>query len=153
MIELTPDPIDTSRLLESVRSPAAGAIVLFVGTTREMTDGRQTAWLEYEAYAEMARQQLERLAAEARHRWPIVGLAVAHRLGRVPLAETSVAVVVSTPHRSAAFAAGEWLIDQLKQQVPIWKREHYADGATEWVHPAETAIQLPEAGCDEQPSR
>ena len=141
MIELTSEPIDTTGLLERVRSPAAGAIVLFAGTTRELTDGRQTAWLEYESYGEMARQQLERLAIEARARWPIVGLAMAHRVGRVPLTETSVAVVVSTAHRTDAFEAGKWLIDELKQQVPIWKREHFADGQTEWVHPADAAAK------------
>ncbi len=149
MIELTADPIDTSQLLERVRSSSAGAIVLFAGTTRELTEGRRTAWLEYEAYAQMAQEQLQRLADEARNRWPIVGLAISHRLGRVPLAETSVAVVVSTAHRGDAFEAGKWLIDQLKLHVPIWKREHYADGQTEWVHPAEAVPRPSEARHDE----
>ncbi|HTN77409.1 MAG TPA: molybdenum cofactor biosynthesis protein MoaE [Pirellulaceae bacterium] len=135
MIHLTREPIDETALLRQVRSPAAGAIVLFVGITREFTAGRQTAQLDYDCYAEMAEKKLNELATEACQRWPLVACAIAHRLGVVPLAETSVAIAVSAPHRADAFAAGQWLIDTLKQVVPIWKREHWADGQTEWVHP------------------
>ncbi len=135
MICLTFDPIDTAPLLDRARDPAAGAVVLFLGTTREFTAGRQTVALDYEAYREMAELKLAELEAEARRRWPLVECCIVHRLGRVPLAEASVAIVVSTPHRRDAFAAGEWLIDTLKQDVPIWKREEWSDGTTEWVHP------------------
>ena len=109
--------------------------MLFLGTTRELTAGRQTVALDYEAYREMAEQKLAELEAEARRRWPVIECIMVHRLGRVPPAEASVAIVVSTPHRRDAFAAGEWLIDTLKQDVPIWKREQWSDGTTEWVHP------------------
>jgi molybdopterin synthase catalytic subunit len=109
--------------------------VLFLGTTREMTDGRRTATLDYEAYDEMAEKKLAELETEARERWPLVECEIVHRLGRVPLAEASVAIAVSTPHRTDAFAAGQWLIDTLKRDVPIWKQEHWADGTSEWVHP------------------
>jgi molybdopterin synthase catalytic subunit len=135
MIELTNKPIDTDALLKHVTSPQAGAVVLFLGTVRELTQGRRTIALDYECYPEMARRKLAELEAEARARWPIIECALVHRLGRLELAEASVAVAVSTPHRHDAFAAGKWLIDTLKEVVPIWKQENWADGTTEWVHP------------------
>jgi molybdopterin synthase catalytic subunit len=135
MIQLTTEPIDAGRLLERATSPQAGAVVLFLGTTRELTNGRRTVTLDYEAYDAMAEQKLAELETDARRRWPIVECLIVHRVGRVPLAEASVAIVVSTPHRADAFAAGQWLIDTLKEDVPIWKRESWADGATEWIHP------------------
>jgi molybdopterin synthase catalytic subunit len=100
-----------------------------------MTAGRQTLSLDYEAYPQMAEAKLAELLAEARRRWPIVEAAVVHRLGHLDLGEVSVAVAVSTPHRQQAFDAGKYLIDRLKEVVPIWKKENWADGGTEWVHP------------------
>jgi molybdopterin synthase catalytic subunit len=135
MIQLTHETIDSGALTEAVRSNSAGAVVLFLGTVREMTNGRQTVALDYEAFPEMARAKFEELIAEARERWPIVKAAIAHRLGRLELGDVSVAVAVSTPHRQQAFEAGKFLIDRLKEVVPIWKRENWADGTTEWVHP------------------
>ncbi len=135
MIRLTHDPIDFTALTESVRSNAAGAVVLFLGTVREMTNGRQTMALDYEAFPEMAKAKCEELIAEARDKWPVVNAAIAHRLGRLELGDVSVAVAVSTPHREQAFAAGKYLIDRLKEIVPVWKKENWADGTTEWVHP------------------
>ena len=135
MIQLTKDPIDTAAVLDRVRHPEAGAVVLFLGTTRELTAGRQTVALDYEAYHEMAERKLAELENEARRKWPVIECMIVHRLGRVPPAEASVAIAVSTPHRSDAFAAGQWLIDSLKHDVPIWKREQWSDGAQEWVHP------------------
>ena len=150
MIDLVDQPIDTAALLELVNSPRAGAVVLFLGTVREMTGGRRTVALDYECYGEMARKKLAELEAEARRRWPIVECAIVHRLGRLQLAEASVAVAVSTPHRHDAFEAGKWLIDTLKKEVPIWKRENWADGTTEWVHPdhEQSAIQATEASSE-----
>ncbi|MCE9554915.1 MAG: molybdenum cofactor biosynthesis protein MoaE [Planctomycetes bacterium] len=135
MTQLTDNPIDTQAVLAAVATPAAGAVVLFLGTTREFTDGRQTTALDYEAYRPMAEKTLSDLAEEARRRWPIEKLCIVHRLGHVPLGEASVAVAVSTAHRAAAFEAGQWLIDSLKESVPIWKKETWAVGGTEWVHP------------------
>jgi molybdopterin synthase catalytic subunit len=135
MIELTEEPIDTSAVINRVRHPEAGAVVLFLGTTRELTGGRQTVALDYEAYREMAERKLADLEAEARRRWPVIECSITHRLGRVPPTEASVAIAVSTAHRSEAFAAGQWLIDSLKHDVPIWKREQWADGTQDWVHP------------------
>jgi molybdopterin synthase catalytic subunit len=135
MIQITTEPIDAAALVDEARSPAAGAVVLFLGTTRELTGGRRTVTLDYEAYGPMAQRKLAELEAEARRRWPLVECMIVHRVGQVPLAEASVAIVVSTPHRADAFAAGQWLIDTLKQDVPIWKREQWADGTEQWIHP------------------
>lgn len=109
--------------------------MLFLGTTRQFTDGKETVKLLYDAYQEMAEQEMAKLEKEARERWSLVECAIVHRLGLVPLAEASVAIAVSSAHRGEAFAAGQWLIDTLKVRVPIWKQEHWADGTQEWVHP------------------
>lgn len=135
MIQLTHETIDTEQLLAKVQLAEAGAVVLFLGTTRQFTEGRETVELHYDAYQEMAEQEMAKLAAEARERWSLVECAIVHRLGLVPLAESSVAIAVSSPHRGEAFEAGKWLIDTLKERVPIWKQEHWADGTKEWVHP------------------
>jgi molybdopterin synthase catalytic subunit len=135
VIQLTHEPIDVAAIVKHASHPQAGAVVLFLGTTRELTNGRQTVALDYEAYGVMAERKLAELEAEARRRWPVIVCIVVHRLGRVPPAEASVAIAVSTPNRGDAFAAGQWLIDSLKRDVPIWKREQWADGTTEWVHP------------------
>lgn len=134
-VALTDNPIDLAALLAAVETPAAGAAVLFVGTTRQYTDDRETTRLAYEAYRSMAVDQLERLRDEACRRWPLTGCALVHRLGEVPLGEASVAIAVSSPHRAEAYAASQWVIDTLKEQVPIWKQECYADGTQEWIHP------------------
>ncbi len=135
MIELTQSPIDYAALTESVRSPSAGAVVLFLGTVREMTGDRQTLALDYEAYPAMAQATMQELEDEARRRWPVVGVAIVHRTGHLDLGDICVAVAVSCPHRVQAFEAGRFLIDTLKEVVPMWKKEHWADGTTEWVHP------------------
>ncbi len=135
MVELVSGPIDAQHLLAHVTSPEAGAVVLFLGATRQFTDGRETVSLDYECYHDMALTKLAELEAEARGRWPVLHCAIVHRIGHVPLAEASVAVAVSTPHRAAAFEAGQWLIDTLKQVAPIWKKENWADGTSQWVHP------------------
>lgn len=138
MIQLTDQPIDLAPLIAQAQRPAAGAVVVFLGITREFTGDRQTAELTYEAYPEMARRELARLEREARDRWPLEECCLAHRLGVVPLSEASVAVVVSSPHRPDAFEAARWLIDELKLSAPIWKQERWADGTTDWVHPTES---------------
>jgi molybdopterin synthase catalytic subunit len=106
-----------------------------------MTNGRQTVALDYEAFPQMAEAQLEELLAEARRQWPIVNAGIIHRLGHLELGDISVAVAVSTPHRQQAFEAGKFLIDRLKEVVPIWKKENWADGGTEWVHPGTASAQ------------
>jgi molybdopterin synthase catalytic subunit len=135
MIELTDAPIDYAALTERVRSHQAGAVCVFLGTTREMTGEKRTSRLDYEAYPAMARKKLQELEDEARSRWPIQEVAVSHRLGRLDLGEISVVVAVSCPHRAQAFEACRWLMDTIKEVVPIWKKETWADGSEEWVHP------------------
>lgn len=135
MITLTHDPIDYHALTESVRSAHSGAVVLFLGTVRELTAGRRTVALDYEGYPQMAEVKLAELEASARSRWPIDRVGIVHRLGHLELGEISVAVAVSCPHRQQAFEAGKFLIDELKVSVPIWKKENWDDGSTEWVHP------------------
>ena len=135
MIQLTRQPIDFAALTESVRSNQAGAVVLFLGTVREMSHGRQTVALDYDAYPEMAQAKLNELEAETRSRWPVIECGIVHRLGHLELGDVSVAVSVSCPHRHQAFDAGRFLIDRLKEVVPIWKKENWSDGSSEWVHP------------------
>jgi molybdopterin synthase catalytic subunit len=135
MVEITDAPIDDAALTERVRSPRAGAVCTFLGTVRELTGDRRTASLDYEAYSEMALKKMEELEAEARRRWPIIEVALVHRVGHLDLGEISVVVAVSCPHRHQAFDACRWLIDTIKEVVPIWKKEVWADGTEEWVHP------------------
>lgn len=137
MIHLTRQPIDSTDLLSQVASNRAGAMVLFLGVTREITDDRQTSSLDYEGYEPMAEKKLAQFEEEARRRWPITHCSILHRLGHLEIGEASVAVAVSSPHRADAFEAAQWLIDRLKQEAPIWKKEHWADGTTDWVHPGE----------------
>jgi molybdopterin synthase catalytic subunit len=134
-VELTEQVIDYHALTEEVRTHEAGAVVLFLGTVRELTEGQRTLALDYEAYPEMAEAKMRELVGEAADRWPVRKAAVVHRLGRLELGEISIALAVSCPHRRDAFAAGQFLIDEFKQRVPVWKKEHWADGTTEWVHP------------------
>ncbi len=135
MNEITEGPIDHAALTERVRSNMAGAVCTFLGTVREMTAGRQTSSLDYEAYPEMASKKLDEIEAEARRRWPIIEASIVHRVGHLDLGEISVVVAVSCPHRHESFEACRWLIDTLKDVVPIWKKEVWADGREEWVHP------------------
>ena len=135
-IQLQRGRLDVGAANAFLRTPAAGGIVLFTGTTRQWTDGRETAELKYEAYEAMALKEMQRLAETARAKWPVEKVALLHRLGVVPLAEASVICGTATPHRTAAFEACRFLIDALKEHVPIWKREVYADGRTEWVRGA-----------------
>jgi molybdopterin synthase catalytic subunit len=144
MIQLTNEPIDPQQLLAMVAARDAGAVLLFLGTARETTRGRKTESLDYEAYRQMAETKLAELRAEAMERWPITRCALVHRLGHLAPGEASVAVALSTPHRQEAFEAGKWLIDTLKRHVPIWKKENWADGTSEWVHPTLDAAVVKE---------
>jgi molybdopterin synthase catalytic subunit len=137
MIRLTREPIDYAELTESVRRPHCGAVALFLGTVRDLTGEQVTTALDYEAYPEMAEKKLAQVEEETRARWPVAEMAVVHRLGHLDIGEVSVAVAVSCPHRAEAFDACRYAIDRLKQIVPIWKKENWADGRTEWVHPPE----------------
>ena len=134
-IELVREPIDTTLLLQRANRSDCGAVLLFIGSTREWTGTVQTQFLDYDAYDSMAQIEMQRLADEALNRWPIAFVSIVHRLGPVNIGEASVAIAVSSPHRRPAFEAGEWLIDSLKKSVPIWKRDHDTAGNSEWLHP------------------
>jgi molybdopterin synthase catalytic subunit len=125
-------PIDPASLLAAVADPAAGASVLFLGTTRNENAGRRVTRLEYEAFADMAVREMRQLARLARRRWPLRAVAMVHRIGVVPVGDASVGIAVSAAHRAEAFDACHWLIDRLKEIVPIWKKEHYRGGAV-WI--------------------
>ena len=135
MIRLTHDPIDYHALTEAVRRSHCGAVVTFLGTVRDLTGSEVTVALDYEAYPPMAERKMAEIEADVRARWPVGDVALVHRLGRLEVGAVSVAVAVSCPHRAGAFEACRHAIDRLKELVPIWKKENWADGRTEWVHP------------------
>lgn len=132
-ILLTAKPLAVDAVAAFLRDERAGAINLFLGTTRQWTRGMETLHLEYEAYEGMAVEEMQRIAREAVKRWPVEKIALHHRTGVVGVAESSVLIGVSTPHRADSFDATRFLIDSLKETVPIWKCERYASGEVEWV--------------------
>ncbi|NWF80407.1 MAG: molybdenum cofactor biosynthesis protein MoaE [Chloroflexi bacterium] len=129
---ITHQPLDPAPLVAYAQAPTDGAVVTFTGVARNHVAGRPTASLSYEAYAEMAVPVLEQIAAEAAERWPIGRIAVHHRVGTLAIGETAVLVVVAAPHRQEAFQAAAYVMDRIKEIAPIWKQEHWADGAAEW---------------------
>ncbi len=132
---LTDGPIDVAALEAAVAGSAHGALVTFVGRARDHADdGRMVLELEYEAYPEMATAVLREIATEAEARWPGCAVAVVHRTGLVPIGEAAVAIVAASPHRSEAYEASRFVIEAIKQRLPIWKRERFVDG-TEWKRP------------------
>lgn len=134
MVRLTNEPIDFTALTESVRGPHWGAVVLFLGTVRDLTGDERTEFLEYEAYPAMAGKKLAEVETELRTTWPTVGgVSLVHRIGKLDVGEVSVAVAVSAPHRVDAFAAARFGIDAIKDRVPIWKKETAPDGTAAWV--------------------
>jgi molybdopterin synthase catalytic subunit len=130
MARLVREAIDVASL--HAVTPADGALCVFLGVVRNENAGRPVLHLEYEAFEEMALSILDEIEGEARRRWPVTGVRIVHRLGRLEIGEASVAVAVSSPHRADAFAACRYLIDTLKAKAPIWKKEFYADGAV-WL--------------------
>ena len=129
LILLVHNPIDADALIHHVRTSADGAIVTFDGCVRNQSHGRPTLYLDYEAYESMALAKMQEIAAEVRAKFAIDRVAIAHRLGRLEIEETSVFIAVSAPHRAAAFDACRYAIDTLKRSVPIWKKEYFEDGA------------------------
>ena len=122
-------PINTQSVLTQIKRPEDGAAAVFEGIVRNQTRGRKTLYLNYESYEAMALQQMESLAAQALEQFKVRDVALVHRLGRLEIGETSVLIVVASAHRAPAFDACRWLIDTLKKQVPIWKKEYFEDGA------------------------
>jgi molybdopterin synthase catalytic subunit len=132
VIRITRSAIRVEALVRAARHPAAGAVAVFLGTTRNENAGRRVVRLEYEAFTRMAEAEMRRLAAEATRRWKLRRVAMVHRIGRVPVGQASVGIAASSGHRDEAFVACRWLIDRLKEIVPIWKREHYPGGRV-WI--------------------
>jgi molybdopterin converting factor subunit 1 len=126
---ITRSPIDTAKIANALKHPEDGAAAIFEGVVRNNTRGRQTLYLDYEAYEAMALKKMEELAAKVLADFKVRDVAVVHRLGRIEIGETSVLIVVASAHRGPAFEACRWLIDALKRTVPIWKKEYFIDGA------------------------
>lgn len=137
-------PIDTQRTVATLKRGDDGAAVTFEGVVRNQTRGRRTLYLDYEAYEEMALQQLEQLASEALEKFQIRDVAIVHRLGHLEIGETSVLIAVASPHRGPAFDACRWIIDTLKRTVPIWKKEYFEDGAV-WADGEPFPAEIPRA--------
>jgi len=133
MYKVTTYKIGPDALFDWVLKPHHGAVVTFAGTVRNNTSGRQTIRLEYEAYAEMAESKMREVGDEIRERWGIEDIAMVHRVGALEIGEISILIAVATPHRKNAFEACSFAIDRVKQIVPIWKKEIWADGDKEWV--------------------
>ena len=132
VVQLTRAPLDRDALVNAVSHPSVGGIVVFEGVVRDHARGKEVRYLEYEAYVEMAEQQIREIIVEAQRRWGVERIAVAHRFGRLEIGEASVIIVVSSSHRGEAFDACRYIIDTLKATVPIWKKEVATNGE-EWV--------------------
>ena len=145
VIALTREPIDAEKLVAAAKRGEGGAVVVFDGIVRNNSRGRQTLYLDYEAYEEMAARQMNKIASEARSHFDVRQVTLVHRLGRLQVGETSVLIAVASAHRGPAFDACRWLIDTLKKAVPIWKKETFADGVV-WADgesfPVGTAVDV-----------
>jgi molybdopterin synthase catalytic subunit len=130
--EITNEPIDATALVEAVRTDEAGAVAVFYGVVRNHNCGRRVLYLEYDAYPPMAEKKMREIAAEVRQRWPVTGIAMRHRIGRLEIGEASVVIAVASAHRADAIAACHYAIDRLKEIVPIWKKEVF-EGGEEWL--------------------
>jgi molybdopterin synthase catalytic subunit len=132
---LTADPLDANAVVAVVSSADCGAVTTFVGLVRDDNAGRRVLWLDYEAYEPLALKAFARIDEEAGERWPSIGLAIHHRLGRVEIGEPSIVIAAASPHRPEAFAACRYAIERIKQIAPIWKHEHFEGGAV-WIEGA-----------------
>ena len=138
------EPIDTRAVLERIKRPEDGAAIAFEGVVRNNTRGRKTLYLDYDAYEEMALRQMEELAIQALGKFKVRDVAIVHRMGRLEIGEVSVLIAVASAHRGPAYEASRWLIDTLKQTVPIWKKEYFVDGAV-WADGEPFPQEIPRA--------
>jgi molybdopterin synthase catalytic subunit len=130
--EIAKDPINTQSVIDKVIQREAGAITTFIGTVRELTHGKKTLYLVYEAYEPMAVKKLAQIGTEIKERWPGSKVAITHRVGKLDITDIAVVIAVSTPHRADAYEANRYAIERIKEIVPIWKKEHWEDGQ-EWI--------------------
>ncbi|PFO07903.1 molybdenum cofactor biosynthesis protein MoaE [Bacillus sp. AFS076308] len=132
LYEISKEPIDIQAVIDKVIQREAGAITTFIGTVRELTKGKKTLFLIYEAYEAMAVKKLEQIGREIEERWEGCKVAITHRVGRLDITDVAVVIAVSTPHRADAYEANRYAIERIKEIVPIWKKEHWEDGE-EWM--------------------
>ncbi|MBT2657706.1 molybdenum cofactor biosynthesis protein MoaE [Bacillus sp. ISL-18] len=149
MYEISKDPIDIQAVIDKVVQREAGAITTFIGTVRELTNGKKTLFLIYDAYEAMAVKKLEQIGREIEERWEGSKVAITHRVGRLDITDVAVVIAVSTPHRADAYEANRYAIERIKEIVPIWKKEHWEDGEAWMGNQLETVAYpsgKPEAG-------
>jgi molybdopterin synthase catalytic subunit len=136
MIEITNGSIAAQPVIDNVRKNAYGAVVTFVGTVRDNSEGKRVRYLEYEAYPEMAEKKLREISAEIQNRWGISDIDIVHRVGRIEVGDIAIVIAVGSTHREEAFQACQYAIDRIKEITPIWKKEFYEDGSSAWTgHP------------------
>ena len=140
--EIVTEPIDIVKVTQKVMCNNAGAVTTFTGTVREFTKGKQTLFLIYEAYKEMAEKKLAQIGTEIQEQWPDAKVAIHHRVGRLELGDIAVVIAVSTPHRKDAYRANEYAIERIKEIVPIWKKEHWEDGQV-WIGDQRERVAYP----------
>ncbi len=145
LFRVTADPLDAQQLVASVRKDESGAVALFYGVARNHSQGRRVVALEYDAYPSMAERKLREVAHEVSERWPITGIGIHHRTGRLAIGDASLLVAVSSEHRAQAFEACHFAVDRVKEIVPVWKKEIWADGDGSWVegHPVDEPRAAP----------
>ncbi|CAK4679732.1 unnamed protein product [Aphanomyces euteiches] len=144
LIQVTPAPLDVNEAVDYVTDASAGGISTFIGTTRDTFQGKKVLHLEYEAYIPMANKELKAICTAIRQQWPsVVGIAMLHRLGVVPVKEASVIIAISSPHRRESLEAVAYAIDTLKARVPIWKLEKYEGDDRVWKENAEWRTMVP----------
>jgi molybdopterin synthase catalytic subunit len=139
---LTFEPINIPVLLASLRSPLTGGIVMFSGEVRNINKGREVSFLEYEAYESMARKKIKGIVDFATHKWQLNHALCVHRLGRLEITDCAVLVLTASMHRAQAYEANRYIIDMVKRDVPIWKKEHYTDGTFEWGNNSDCSCVL-----------
>ena len=140
--ELSKKPIDIQSVIDKVVSRNAGAVTTFIGIVREMTKGKKTLFLIYDAYEAMAVKKLEQIGAEISERWPDANTAITHRTGKLEITDVAVVIAVSTPHRNDAYEANRYAIERIKEIVPIWKKEHWEDGE-KWIGNQLETVEYP----------
>jgi molybdopterin synthase catalytic subunit len=133
MFRVTTEPLSVQQVNDLVKRPTDGAVVTFDGIVRNNFDGRPVRCLEYEAYAAMAEKKLAEIGAEVQQKFAVGKIAMMHRIGHLEIGESSIVIAVAAPHRYAAFEACAYAMDRVKAEVPVWKKEFFADGADHWV--------------------